>query len=492
MESFKTFIRNTFSLKVGSASTDEIYAQVQDGAQIKGSNMWILICAIFIASIGLNMNSTAVIIGAMLISPLMGGIISMAYGLATNNIRHTKNAFLKFALQIGISLATSFIYFKLSPISVADSELLARTSPTIWDVLIASFGGFAGVIGITRKEKTNVIPGVAIATALMPPLCTAGYGLAVGSLAYFSGALYLFFINTFFICVTSVIVLKLLHIPVREFSNQKAKNRSSMIIAVIAIITIIPSVYFGYQIANETIVKSNYQNYIKNEFHFEETQVVSSQLMTDDNLIEVALVGKTLGDDQIHALAEKLPEYSLASMSLKVNQTVYDTGVSKEDVEALINQNIDDKNQQAATEWSDMEELLSSAQMQLLESQANDIDMVTIAQDVKALYPQVDSCAGAILSIPAKNYAMTYDSAILVVHTTQPLTDAEKAQLTNWLEMKTEKKSVYLYESPVPITSSLDVQPAASAAPDAGQSGQTTTIVPPDGQTPAQDDAPAA
>ena len=176
-----------FSLRWDMANPDEIHNTIISGAKLQGTNMCILMLAILIASIGLNMNSTAVIIGAMLISPLMGGITAIGYGIATNDLTLSKGAAIRLGIQVVICLITS-------------SELLARTTPTAWDVLIALFGGLAGIIGQTRKEKSNVIPGVAIATALMPPLCTAGYGLARHRLDYFGGALYLFFINSFFRC----------------------------------------------------------------------------------------------------------------------------------------------------------------------------------------------------------------------------------------------------------------------------------------------------
>ena len=202
-----------FSLRWDMADPDEIHNTIISGAKLQGTNMCILMLAILIASIGLNMNSTAVIIGAMLISPLMGGITAIGYGIATNDLTLSKGAAIRLGIQVVICLITSTIYFTISPITTASSELLARTTPTAWDVLIALFGGLAGIIGQTRKEKSNVIPGVAIATALMPPLCTAGYGLARHRLDYFGGALYLFFINSFFICLAAIVVLKFLRLP---------------------------------------------------------------------------------------------------------------------------------------------------------------------------------------------------------------------------------------------------------------------------------------
>ena len=199
-------LKDFFDLHGDIASIQEITKRINAGVRFHGTNLSVLILAIFIASIGLNMNSTAVIIGAMLISPLMGSILGIGYGLARYDSIYIRSSAGSLFAQVVISVATSTLYFSLTPIDTPSSELLARTSPTIWDVLIAVFGGLAGIIGMTRKEGGNVIPGVAIATALMPPLCTAGYGIAVGVLAYTIGALYLFFINSFFICLTAFIV----------------------------------------------------------------------------------------------------------------------------------------------------------------------------------------------------------------------------------------------------------------------------------------------
>lgn len=217
-----SFFRRNFSLMWDKAENEDIHQAITSGANIKGTNMCILILAILIASVGLNMNSTAVIIGAMLISPLMGGIMAVGYGIATNNLSLARRAAIGLAFQIFICIVSSTIYFAITPISTACSELLARTNPTIWDVIIAVCGGTAGMIGVTRKEKTNVIPGVAIATALMPPLCTAGYGIATMQLKYFLGAMYLFFINTFFICLSTLIVAKILHLPSKHMVDAKA------------------------------------------------------------------------------------------------------------------------------------------------------------------------------------------------------------------------------------------------------------------------------
>lgn len=253
----RQIIKNAFSMH-DTASYDEIEARILDGADIRGTNLCILMLAIFIASIGLNMNSTAVIIGAMLISPLMGSIMGMGYGFATGNLRQVRNAAVGLGFQVLVCLITSSIYFAISPINTACSELLARTNPTIWDVLIAVFGGTAGIIGITRKEKSNIIPGVAIATAIMPPLCTAGYGIAIHNLKYFLGAMYLFLINAYFIMLTTSLILLLLKIPKETTMKEEQKKRLKKRLVIMTIITILPSIFLGWQIvknqeASETL-----------------------------------------------------------------------------------------------------------------------------------------------------------------------------------------------------------------------------------------------
>lgn len=198
-------VRVYFNIMPDKEDEHQIVAQISSGVSFRGANLWVLIFAIFIASLGLNVNSPAVIIGAMLISPLMGPIIGMGLAVGINDVELLKRSARSFGVATLISVLTATAYFLLTPLGDARSELLARTSPTLYDVLIATCGGAAGIIALCTKGKGNVIPGVAIATALMPPLCTAGYGLATGHWLYFLGAFYLFFINTVFI-------LSLIHI----------------------------------------------------------------------------------------------------------------------------------------------------------------------------------------------------------------------------------------------------------------------------------------
>lgn len=235
-----------FSIHKDVASKEQIAESLVSGGRVTGTNMCLLVLAILIASIGLNVNSTAVIIGAMLISPLMGTIHATAYGTATSNSALAIRALLGFGMQIVISLIASTIYFSISPLSDATSELLARTQPTIWDVMIAICGGLAGIIGVTRKEKTNVIPGVAIATALMPPLCTCGYSIANGKWGMLLGAGYLFAANSYFIYLSATIILIVLGVPkVKERDPKRAKRLKRSLVRN-TIIMIVPSIFVAY------------------------------------------------------------------------------------------------------------------------------------------------------------------------------------------------------------------------------------------------------
>lgn len=272
MTTIKKLLGGAFSLKDDTASQDEIYERLVKGATIKGTNMCVLIFAILIASIGLNMNSTAVIIGAMLISPLMGSIIAIAYGLASGDLTIAERYAVGFVVQIIICLLTATIYFSITPISGSTSELLARTSPTIWDVLIAICGGAAGTIGQTRKEKSNnIIPGVAIATALMPPICTAGYGLATHQWTYFFGAIYLFTLNVYFIGLSAVAILLILKVPRHSYIEVTKKKRVIRTVILTSIIISLPSVFFAVRFVKE-----------KNVTGFEDPEIIRLQEIGDE------------------------------------------------------------------------------------------------------------------------------------------------------------------------------------------------------------------
>jgi uncharacterized hydrophobic protein (TIGR00271 family) len=275
MKSFHLFDRllNYIDLDSDLDNYDKIHEIIKKDLIFKGTNLWILAFAIIVASVGLNINSTAVIIGAMLISPLMGPINGMGYSIATYDFQLFKQSLKNFSFAVTASLIASTAYFLISPISTAHSELLARTSPTIYDVLIALFGGMAGIVAISSKHKGNVIPGVAIATALMPPLCTTGYGIATLQYSYLFGALYLFIINTVFIAISSVIISQMLKFPIRALIDAGQKKKVNQWISFVIVLVLIPSIYFGYLLVE------------KENFMAKATQFVGTVNITEGNYL---------------------------------------------------------------------------------------------------------------------------------------------------------------------------------------------------------------
>jgi uncharacterized hydrophobic protein (TIGR00271 family) len=313
-------IRNCFSVSNDLDSHKNISETINQGITFRGTNLLVLVFAIFIASLGLNINSTAVVIGAMLISPLMGPIIGTGFGAATYNVLLIKRALKNYFFATTISLLTSTLYFFISPIGDAHAELLARTAPNIYDVLIALFGGFAGITAITSKYKGNVLPGVAISTALMPPLCTAGYGIATFQIPYFLGALYLYFINTVFIILSAYLYLKFIHYPREEKSTSDSALKANRIIFWVSIITIIPSIYLGYGLVTENNFNRNANKYINAEFNFNNTLVVKKAITPSQYKIEIFLAGAKVDSVYLRGLILKKDMYNLSNATVEINQ----------------------------------------------------------------------------------------------------------------------------------------------------------------------------
>ena len=445
----KQTLRDSFNLRMDLASPEEIQEDIEAGAKVKGTNMCILMLAILIASIGLNMNSTAVIIGAMLISPLMGGIQAIGYGIAVNDLNASKKAAVGLCFQVIICILTSTIYFSLTPISDAHSEILARTSPSIWDVLIAICGGLAGIIGITRKEKSNVIPGVAIATALMPPLCTAGFGLATHHLGYFIGAMYLFFINSFFICLSAVVILKIIKLPCKEFIDEKAKHRLYRKITLIAVITVIPSIILAVQLITESIESSNIRKFLHNEFQYPDTQIVQMHVYEEENVLEIALLGKQLPGSEIQHLQKELPNYGLNKLTLKITQPSMEGVVTSDDLQKYFaDGKTDDKVALALKdqEISGLQEKLKDCQEQLQEYQRHTYDLEEIRRDLQILYPTVQKISMGMQNGCAADGTEGYQTLLVVLNTEKALSRQDHEKLTAWFREKTGEPSVTLIE----------------------------------------------
>jgi uncharacterized hydrophobic protein (TIGR00271 family) len=310
-------INELTNLHIGEERQSTTVENVKNNISFTGSNLWILACAILIASVGLNINSTAVIIGAMLISPLMGPIVGSGFALGMYDFDLLRKSINNLITATIASLLVSSIYFYLSPFKQAQSELLARTSPNIYDILIAFAGGLAGAIAITRVEKGNPIPGVAIATALMPPLCTAGYGLATANYKFFFGAFFLYTINCVFICLSTFVIVKFLKYPPVKIVNESLKKRIRVIISLLTTLLVLPSSYFAYILYKEQTFKINAENFIEKEFHNKNLIYIKTKYSPNNKIIELAFLNYKADSADIKEYKQKLIDFGLENTTLK-------------------------------------------------------------------------------------------------------------------------------------------------------------------------------
>jgi uncharacterized hydrophobic protein (TIGR00271 family) len=311
------FILHTVNLREGADIKGTI-ERIEKDIDFKGANLWILICSIIIASIGLNVNSIPAIIGAMLISPLMGPILGLGLSIGTYDWGPLKRSLKALGVTVFASVLTSYIYFSISPLKEIQVELLSRTKPTILDVMIALFGGIAGIVAGSRSVNNNVIPGVAIATALMPPLCTAGFGLATGNYAFFLGAIYLFFINSVFICLATILVVRFMRFPLASWVDQKKKKQAQFYITFIVLLVAIPSGVIFWEVIKESVFTRNAQKFISEEVIFEDCEIINQQFTYTDSTstIEIFLIGATVNQDEQKRVTALLPKYELNNTEL--------------------------------------------------------------------------------------------------------------------------------------------------------------------------------
>ena len=335
----------------GNYSTREFREKLYDDLHVRLRDTVILMCSIFIASIGLNMNSTAVIIGAMLISPLMTPIIGLGFGLAIFDTRLIKQSLGVLFTQVLVSLLVSTLYFWISPLSYASSELIARTSPTIWDVLIAIAGGIAGFIGSRKKEANNIVPGVAIATALMPPICTAGYGLANGNVRFLFGALYLFLINCVFIMLINIVGTRIMmrQSPLSSFKELSMKMRIGLISLIVLLV--LPASYSAVTLTMDQARKEGIKQFVGKEFA--NHTIINQVYKSSNNELVLTVVGDPISEEELETIRQKQDSYGIQSVQLKVNQvhnsTKLDSETTKEfyeNIDKYIDQKLSEKDSQ--------------------------------------------------------------------------------------------------------------------------------------------------
>lgn len=429
--------------------------QISSGVSFRGSNLWVLIFAIFTASLGLNVNSTAVIIGAMLISPLMGPIIGMGLAIGIGDLQLLKSSIKNYFVATVISVLTAMIYFAISPLTEAQSELLARTSPTLYDVLIALCGGAAGIIALSTRGKGNVVPGVAIATALMPPLCTAGYGLAMGEWSFFFGAFYLYFINTVFIALATYIGVRMLRFrPKIAVSKDRMRVVNRTIFAIV-VVTMIPATIMTVRIIRDSMLDNNIARFLKHELHYPGTQIVSHQKDGEKKLLSVVAVGNPISASNIEEAQNKLEQYSLGNYKLQVFQG------AQSDSLLLLNASLSKMG--INTEANNPKLVEQAGRIQHLEAQLQSYTQYetlsrNISGEIKSLWPNIQTISlSQAMEVPTDSLmspdtptisAPTDDQkshiVLAVVTHKGRFSEAERKRLNDWLKTRSKAEQLQL------------------------------------------------
>ncbi len=424
---------------------DEVVAQISDGVDFHGATLWVLIFAIFIASLGLNVNSTAVIIGAMLISPLMGPIIGMGLAVGIADLKLFKRALTNYLITTVISVVTATIYFTISPITEAQSELLARTSPTLYDVLIALFGGAAGILAISTKSKNNVIPGVAIATALMPPLCTAGYGFAMGNTSYFFGAFYLYFINTVFIAFTTCIGVRLLHFHRKKFVDREKMKRVNYYIISIVIITMLPASYMTWNIIKQSVTENNVEKFVRDELNNNGTYIISYEYDSKTKILNVVAIGKPISVGAIAKAQKSMADYKLGDYTLKVIQ-----GASSDSLLAIQRnkKGLAVTGEGNSSKWQEQAYQNVALQKQLAAYTRYPVLANDMKRELKVVCPAAKSFVLSQSSECFLDTALTKGYVMAVVKTNNTLAKDDRQQLYEWLKARVKTDSLELVVLP--------------------------------------------
>ena len=437
----KSFLREYLDLRKDKDNELETIDSIRKGVEFKGANLWILIFAIFMASLGLNVNSTAVIIGAMLISPLMGPIMGVGLSVGMNDFELMKRSLKSFLITTAFSVTTATVYFLFTPIAEAQSELLARTSPTIYDVFIALFGGLAGVVALSTKEKGNVIPGVAIATALMPPLCTAGYGLASGNLIYFLGAFYLYFINSVFISLATFLGVRVMHFQRKEFVDKNREKTVRKYIILIVIITMCPAVYLTFGIIKSTFYETAANHFINTELNFENTQVLDKKVSYEHREIRVVLIGPEVPEASIELARSKMERYKLEETKLIVLQGMNNDAMDISSIRAMVMEDFYKNSEQRLQE---QQKKIAALEKNLEKYKSYDEMSRTIIPELKVLYPSVTAVSISHTLETTVDSLKTDTVALAVLKFGRHPSESEKKKISEWLQARVGAKKLRL------------------------------------------------
>ncbi|MDE6445960.1 MAG: TIGR00341 family protein [Alistipes sp.] len=438
----RAFLRDRFSLDEDKARREEVIASISKGVEFRGVNLWVLIFATMIASLGLNVNSAAVIIGAMLVSPIMGPIMGIGLALGINDFDLMKRSLRNLGLMFVVAIVTSTVFFFLSPLSSNSSELLARTTPTTYDVLIALFGGLAGMVAQSRQDRTStVIPGVAIATALIPPLCTAGFGIATGQLRFFLGAIYLFFINSVFIALATYLVVRFLKYGKQEFVDKSRERTVKRIMLAITLVTFIPSVIIGFRMVSVSLFEAKADKFVAQVFAFPHTRVIEASRefgrRGEHARIELLLVGEPLGDEVIDNARAQLRSFGLEKTELIVRQANSTDRVDVASLQQSYSELLDEKNRRIER----MQSLLDRYEV-------TNVDVEDISREAGTMMHNIGSISltkGITFGVDGS----PRDTAIVcVVAPSDPAVAIDSVTLSRWLRIRTKVDNVKLFIEP--------------------------------------------
>jgi uncharacterized hydrophobic protein (TIGR00271 family) len=432
------FLFNLFDLHQGEDDKGKTLQNVKSNISFSGANLWILACAILVASVGLNVNSTAVIIGAMLISPLMGPIIAAGFALGIYDFQLLKRALKNLLIATIVSLTVSTVYFYLSPFKEVHSELLARTSPNIFDIFIAFFGGLVGVIAVTRVEKGNPIPGVAIATALMPPLCTAGYGLATGQYSYFFGAFFLYCINCVFICIATYAIVKLLKYPSKEQVDLKYQKQIKYSITLLITLMLLPGIYFAYTLYKQQEYTQAINNFIEKELLENGSTIIykKTNLKGKNKSLELAFLSQRFSQYQIDSLNSRLKAYGISDTKIIVRQ---DSLQSIQKLRKSILNEIQGEN--IVLEQNE-------SKIKILEAKIakNTYDNMQIFKEANAIFPSLQTLSIANHTFfDNKNGRLSIP--VLIYKTQKDLSQWDRVKFENWLKQRLVVDSVLILKN---------------------------------------------
>ncbi len=399
---FWRFLKVLLTLR---AETD--YEKTREGivrdVSFRGHTVYILICSIFIASIGLNLNSPAVIIGAMLIAPLMGPILGIGLAVGTNDNELFFKSLKNFGVMVFISLITSTIYFFLTPLVEYQPELIARTKPTTLDIFVAIFGGAAGIIAGSRKEKSNVIPGVAIATALMPPLCTSGFGLATGNWPFFFGAFYLFLLNSIFIFAATFVGVRYLRFPLKKYVSPKRERLTKVYMSLFLTILILPSLWIFWGVLQESWFRGQADKYINDIVQIENGSIYSKKFFWNDTIpkIEIFMSGADVPADTIEKWRSKLPLYGLENCDLKVFDNAESiktpdvatlTGVIQENLKMRLFEDIYSRSEE---KLEDRDRRIKVLEDELFNRRKSELQLESVSEELKIQFERLEKISFA-------------------------------------------------------------------------------------------------